>query len=123
MSQTPPPPPPASAPQPLSDSDTRQWAGLSHLLGGILGFLAPLVIWLVFRERSAYVAEESKKALNFQLLALIVYVVAAVLPLGFLGTLVTFGVWVVSVVFGIINYQKVQRAEATEYPVTVSWVR
>lgn len=119
----PPPPPPAAPKQPLTDDETRLWAGLTHLLGGILGFLAPLVIWLVFRERSAYVEAESKKALNFQLLALIGYVIASILWMIFIGALLTTAIWVVSVIFGIINYQKVQRAETTDYPITVNWIK
>src|SRR5450756_2661289 len=47
---TPPPvgPPgtPGAAPVPLSDAETRQWAGFAHL-GGILWFLPSLIIWPV----------------------------------------------------------------------------
>ena len=53
MSDTTPPPPPPAAPAgaaPLSEAEDKQWASFAHL-GGILSFLPPLIIWLVFKER------------------------------------------------------------------------
>lgn len=122
MSQQPPPPPAANQP-PLSEADSRQWAGLAHLLGGILGFIPPLVIWLIYRERDTTVASESAKALNFQLIALIGYIVGSILTVIFIGFLISAAVWVISLIYGIGNYQKVQRGEATTYPVNVTWVK
>jgi len=51
-----------------------------------VGFLAPLVIWLVFRGRGPYLEHQAKEALNFQLTLLIAYVAAGVV------TVVTFGI-------------------------------
>lgn len=114
---------PAAPAAPLSPADTRTWAGLSHLLGGILGFLAPLVIWLVFRERSHVVDTEAKRALNFQILVAIVLLAASwVLP-GFLSGLVVFGVWVTSLVFGILNFQAFNNGRETAYPVDLKIVK
>jgi uncharacterized protein len=107
---------------PLSPADTKTWAGLSHLLGGILGFLAPLVIWLVFRERSHVVDGEAKKALNFQILVVLVLIGANFLP-GFIDGLVIFGVWVTSLVFGILNFQAFNNGRETSYPVDVKIVK
>ncbi|KRD36759.1 MULTISPECIES: DUF4870 domain-containing protein [Oerskovia] len=109
--------------QPLSPADTKTWASLSHLLGGILGFLAPLVIWLVFRERSYVVDGEAKKALNFQILVAIVLVGANLVLPGLLEGLVIFGVWVTSLVFGVLNFQAVGKGQATSYPVDVRIVK
>ena len=108
---------------PLSPADTKTWASLSHLLGGILGFLAPLVIWLVFRERSHVVDAEAKKALNFQIpVALVLLAANWVLP-GFLSGLVVLGVWVASLVLGIIAFQAVSNGRPTSYPIDVKIVK
>ena len=115
-------PQPAPA-HPLSPADTKTWAGLSHLLGGILGFVAPLVIWLVFRERSHVVDAEAKKALNFQIVVALVLVVANIVLPGFLEGLVVLGVWVASLVFGILNFQAVNSGRPTSYPVDVKIVK
>lgn len=65
-------PPPPRAPQPLSQSDERMWGMLSYLLALVGGFLAPMIIYLVYRERSSFVREVSKEALNLTITAAIV---------------------------------------------------
>lgn len=116
-------PPVYGAPAPLDDAHTRQWAGFAHL-GGILGFVPPLVIWLVYRERSAFVDQEAKKALNFQLTALIGYIAAFVLNtvVPFTGFL-DFAIWVVAIIFSVQGYQAVQRGQAYRYPFTVELIK
>lgn len=69
---------PPQPPQPLSPSDERLWGMLSYLLGLLVGFLAPLIIFLVYKERSRFVRETSREALNLQITAAIVYVVATI---------------------------------------------
>lgn len=115
--------PPMSGVPPLDDAQTRQWAGLAHL-GGILGFIPALVIWLVYRERSAFVDQEAKKALNFQLTVLIGYVAASILNnfIPFTG-LLNFALWVVALVFSIQGYQAVQRGQAYKYPFSLDLIK
>jgi uncharacterized Tic20 family protein len=78
-------PGPASAP--ISDqtraSDEQTWATIIHLSGfaGLTGIpfaniLAPLVLWLVKRQDSAFVDYHGKEALNFQI-SVMLYVIAA----------------------------------------------
>ncbi|WP_407344047.1 DUF4870 domain-containing protein [Pengzhenrongella phosphoraccumulans] len=117
-------PPPYGAPAaPLDDAQTRQWAGLAHL-GGILGFLPSLIIWLVYRERSAFVGQEARKALNFQLTVLIGYVASSVLAgiVPFIG-LLAFPLWIIAVIFSVQGYQAVQRGQAYTYPFTLDLIK
>ena len=127
MSQTPPPPwagqPPAGAP--LDDAQTRQWAGLAHL-GGILWIVPGLIIWLVFRERSGFVNQEGKKAVNFQITLLIALIVIAILNIvlpSFLVSLLQLAVWIVSLIFSIQGYQAVQRGQAYRYPFSLELIK
>lgn len=66
------PPPPVL--MPLSPSDERTWAMLAHLsvllnlVTGILGTAAALVIYLVYKDRSRYVAYQSLQSLIMQLI-------------------------------------------------------
>src|SRR5437899_2229999 len=82
---------------PLSDSEERTWAMAAHV--GVfvaawfaMGFLCPLVIWLVFRNRSEFVRRHALESLNFQISLLIYSAIAAVL------IFVTFGLGVLVVV-------------------------
>jgi hypothetical protein len=97
-----PPPPPAElsgfakfmnrTPSPViaSTKDERLWATLIHL-SGILGcvtavihipggnLLLPLILWLVKRNGSAFVDDQGKEAVNFQIVATIAALVGIVL--------------------------------------------
>jgi uncharacterized Tic20 family protein len=59
---------------PLSQSDEKTWAMLAHLsilanlVTGLLGPVAALVIYLVYKDRSRYVAYQSMQSLVFQLI-------------------------------------------------------
>ncbi|MCU0519989.1 MAG: DUF4870 domain-containing protein [Anaerolineae bacterium] len=63
----------APALQPLSPSDERTWAMLAHLsvllnlVTGFLGVAAALIIYLIYKDRSRYVAYQSMQAFLFQL--------------------------------------------------------
>ncbi len=56
---------------PESSKDARNMAMLCHLLG-IVGFFAPLVIWLIEREKHRFVDEHGRAAMNYQI-SIIVY--------------------------------------------------
>ena len=72
---TPPPIPQAPA-APLSASDERTWALLAHLsilinlFTGVLGPVAALVIYLVYKDRSRYVAYQAMQSFIFQLIVI-----------------------------------------------------
>jgi len=108
---------------PLSDDETRQWASFAHL-GGILGFLPSLIIWLIYKDRSAFVGQEAKTALNFQLTLLIGYVainiIGFIIPgLGFLSFLI----WIAALIFSILGFQAVQRGAAYKYPFSLELIK
>jgi uncharacterized Tic20 family protein len=71
---TPPMVPPSPAPAPLSEADARTWAMVAHLsvllnlVTGFLGVVAALAIYLVFKDRSRYVAYQALQAFVFQLI-------------------------------------------------------
>lgn len=56
----------------MSASDERSWSALAHLSAflniftGFLGPVAALVVWLVYRERSAVVARHAMRAMIYQ---------------------------------------------------------
>ena len=59
---------------PLSQNEERQWAMFAHLgvlvnlISGFLGPAVPLIIYMVYKDRSRYVAYQSLQALIFQLI-------------------------------------------------------
>ena len=74
--------------------DERTWGMLAHLsafAGLVLPFLgnllAPWVIWLARRDRSAFVGEQAKEALNFNISVVIAWLVCWLLTYAFVGIL------------------------------------
>lgn len=65
---------PQQAPVPLTPEEERQWAMLAHLgvlanlFSGFLGPIVPLAIYMIYKDRSRYVAYQSLQALIFQLI-------------------------------------------------------
>ena len=121
MSET--PPPPAAPASPLSDSDARLYASLSSAGNIIFPLIAPLIVWLVFRERSAFVDAEAKKALNFGILAVIVYIVGAVLAIIIIGIFISLAMFIVAVIFGIQAAIKNNKGESYKYPFSLNLVK
>jgi uncharacterized Tic20 family protein len=61
-------------PAPLTPAEERQWAMFAHLgvlvnlVSGFLGPIVPLAIYMIYKDRSRYVAYQSLQALIFQLI-------------------------------------------------------
>ncbi len=123
--QAPPPgyqaPPPAygAAPSgpPLSDSDQRLWATLGHAGPILIGFIAPLVIWLIYRGRGQFVEEQAKEALNFQILVAIAYVASSILSIVGIGIVLFPLVWIGALIFEILAAVATNKGQAYRYPI------
>lgn len=88
-------PPPQYSPAPLSPADERVWGVLGHLsaiAASLIGlpFLGPLIVFLVFKDRSGFVRGHSAEALNMtislvlcEIALTIVCTVVSVVTLGF----------------------------------------
>jgi uncharacterized protein len=140
---TPPPPPIFVPPQPLSPSDERTWAMLAHLsvllnlVTGFLGVLAALVIYMVYKDRSRYVAYQSLQSLIFQLiwwigggiLAGISWAVSGVLSAILIGLLCMPIACIVSLlplgalVYGIVGAVQCNTGQDFRYWLIGDWVR
>lgn len=110
--------PPAYGPAPLSPSDERLWATLAHVGPILTSFLAPLLIWLILRDRSRFVDDQGKEALNFQIFLAIVYVVGVITTFILVGFLILPAAWILSIVFGIQGAIVAGRGELYRYPLT-----
>ncbi len=107
---------------PLTQEQDRQWASFANL-GGILGFLPALIIWLVFKDRGAFTNSQAKEALNFQLTIVILYIVGAILTVFFVGALITLAAWALSLIFSIIAFTKTKDGIEYRYPVTIRMIK
>ena len=124
MSESLPPSAPAGAP--LTPDQERTWASYAHL-GGILGFLPSLIIWLVYKDRGPFVTSEARKALNFMITATIAWVAVYFLALIFLPWplpgLLYFAIWLVVVIFSVQGFQSAQKGQPFKYPFSLDLVK
>jgi uncharacterized protein len=123
----------AAAPAPLSVSDEKTWGMLGHisaLIGGLFGVavLGPLIVFLVYKDRSAFVRRHAAESLNFQI-SLLIYVAAAfVLALMTLGialiVLIPAGIvaFIIAVVLIILGGVAAYDGREFRYPLTIRFV-
>jgi uncharacterized Tic20 family protein len=106
--------------------EERNWGMLSHLLAltGYVGIpfgniAAPLIIYLMKKDESPFVAEQARESLNFQISMSIYALVSAVLVVILIGFLLLAAVWVAGVVLTIIASVKAANGEVYRYPLTI----
>lgn len=107
-------------------SEERTWGMLSHLLAlsGFIGvpfgnILAPLIIWLVKKDQSQFVADQAKESLNFQISLIIYAIVSGILVLVLIGFLLLAVVFIGGIVLTIIATLKANNGEHYRYPLTI----
>jgi len=111
-----------AVPEPVS-SESRGWATAAQLVPLVgLGFIAPLVIWLIKRDEDPFVAYYSLESLNFQISMLIYILVSIVLMFVFIGFLLIVIVPIVGLVLMIIAGVKAANGEFFRYPLTLRFV-
>jgi uncharacterized Tic20 family protein len=132
---------------PLSPQDERTWAMLAHLsvlanlVTGFLGPVVALIIYLIYKDRSRYVAYHSLQSFVFQLVfwigggALIglIWAVTGILsavlvgllciPFAVVGTLVFAAMPVIALIYGIIGGIQTSQGQDFRYWLVGDWVR
>jgi uncharacterized protein len=129
MSQ--PPDPYAAQPGTVSPGEERTMGTLAHAIplvamvvsAGFLGFVASLVLYLVYKDRGPFARENAANSLNVQITTGIVLLIS--LPLMLL--LVGFVTWGLALVFAfvlhLIGALKANRGEWWKPPMTPRFVR
>lgn len=126
-----PPAPPAYAPLPaiaMSSAEEDNWASAAHwsalvaqLVG--LGFLGPLLVYLIKGSQSPRVRAAAAESLNFEItfiIAMIVSVIATILVVGVLGLIIFPIMWLV---LRIVAAVAAARGEDYRYPVNLRLVK
>lgn len=100
-------------------TDDRNIAMLAHLLGIVSGFVGALIIWLIKKDQSAYVDDQAKEALNFQITMLIAFVGAWILMFVLIGMLLMPLLLVANLVFCILAAVAASNGKNYRYPVAI----
>jgi uncharacterized Tic20 family protein len=85
--------------------------------------VAPLIIFMIYKDRSQMISDHSKEALNFQITIAIGYVVAMITLFIGIGVIIYLAVGALSIVFGIIAAIAANKRQAYRYPISIRFVK
>ena len=97
-------------------SDDKNIATITHLGGTVFSFVPGLLVWLLKKDDSAYLADQAKEALNLQITMLIAQFIAWILVWVLIGFILIPLIWLLNVVFCIIAAISSSKGETYRYP-------
>lgn len=101
-------------------SDERTLAILSHVLTIFFWLFPPLIIYLIKKNESQFVAEHAKESLNFQIT---VSIIGIVLVLTVVGILLLWVLGILVLVLVIIATVKASESKLYRYPFTIRLIK
>ncbi len=93
-------------------------------LGGVLALwpviplIPALVIFSIYASRDEYIKDQAREALNFQIVVLILYVIARILDALPLFPDLVILVWIFSLIFAVFGAVAAGRGQRYRYPLT-----
>ena len=95
------------------------------LSAGFAGFVAPLILWLVFKGKDPLVRQAGAGSFNFNFALMLISIAAWILGIVTLGLLLPLTgliltiVFIVQVVFGILGAMAANKGQSYKYPFQV----
>ena len=108
---------------PTPTQDDKTMGMLAHLLGIFLGFIGPLIIWLIKKDQSPFVDDQGKEALNFQIMVTLGLLVGGATTCIFIGIAIVPAVIIFGIIFSIIAALKAKDGIAYRYPVNLRLIK
>lgn len=106
-----------------TSTDDRLMAMLSYILGTFVTFLAPLVIWLVRKDQSRFVAFHAVQALLLHAFVAVGYIISGVLTAVLVGFLMFPLFFLFGLVFSILAGLAANRGVWYEVPIIAPYAR
>lgn len=103
----------------VPSNDDKNIATITHLAGTIFSFVPSLVVWLLKKNDSEYLASQAKEALNFQITVLLALFIAQILMVVLIGFAFFAMIWLANIVLCIIAAIATSKGETYRYPFTL----
>ena len=100
--------------------DEKSFVVLMHASQFLSSFIAPLIMWLMFKDKSRIVDEVGKNILNFQI-SIVIY--SLILCLTCIGIALVPFIGIAVIVLIIIAIIKALNGETWNYPLTVRFIK
>lgn len=101
-------------------SDEKTLALLSHVLTLAVGFVAPLIIYLIKKDESSFVTSHAKESLNFQIT---IFIIIVALFITVIGILLVWVVGILALVLVIMATIKASEGKLYKYPFSLRLIR
>jgi uncharacterized protein len=125
--------------QPMSPTDERLWATLAHVFALVtffllgLSLLGPLIVYVIYANRSQYVRGHAVEALNFNITMLIAWialiVAGVILTISIIGILLlifliplALALWIYWLVITIVASIQANQGQPFRYPLSIRFV-
>ena len=120
-------PQPSYQPVPMAPADQRTWAIATHLSAFLaaffaLSFLGPLVMFIIFKDRGAFIRHHAAEALNFQLTMWIGLLISIPLMFVLIGFVTAGAIAVAMLVCHILGAVAASDGRDYRYPFTIRFV-
>lgn len=114
----------------LPTADERTMATFAHL-GAVAAlvvpffgnFLLPLIIWITQKDKSAFVDDQGKEALNFQITMLFAHIISVILIFLIIGIFLLIALAVLNLVLCIVAAVRANKGEYYRYPFNIRLVK
>lgn len=97
-------------------ADEKNIVVLTHLGGTIFSFIPALIVWLLKKDDSPYIADQAREALNFQITVLIAQVISSILIVILIGFVLMGIIWLANIILCIIAAIAASKGEYYRYP-------
>lgn len=116
---------PVEYPLSTPTSDERTLAVLAHILSIVpgIGIFGPLIIYLIRRDGPAFVTENAKESLNFQITIYVCYVIGWLLMWIGIGLLILGTLWFINLVLVIVAAVRVSENKIYRYPFNLRLIK
>jgi hypothetical protein len=104
-------------------NDERTFAILTHLSALVIGFIGPLIFYLLKSDGSEYMRDNARHALNFQVSLIIYMVISVILCFVLVGFLMIALFALLNLVAIIIATIKASEGKAYRYPLEIEFVK
>jgi uncharacterized protein len=101
----------------VPSNDDKNIATVTHLAGTVFSFIPALIVWILKKDDSEFIADQSKEALNFQItVAIAMFICGYILSWVLIGIMLIPMIWLANIVFCIIAAISTSKGETYRYP-------
>ncbi len=110
----------------MSEAEERNQAKTMYIINGFFPLLGGLIFWLIGKDRSAFVDDQGKEAVNFGINIVIanvaLYIVVTIIAIATLGIggllyLLSFALWIYSIIMGFQAGAQAEQGVKYRFPI------